>query len=139
MAIGLKCKRPNSVEHKRKPLRQERLLGPEKSTSDTTMEIWGLKPIGCTNQNHVTLVGPVRGYALWCFNVEVAVLVRFTCLNQLVLGVVALELHNGTCSFFFNTTQLLLFMCPFATRVEKSHFIRGEKWKVKRVATNNVL
>lgn len=95
-AFRLKCKRTNSVEHERKPLIIEWLLWPEYSTSGTTMEIRGLKTIGCTDQNDIALVSSIGGDALWGLNEEIAVFVSLACLNQFVLGVVALELHNGT-------------------------------------------
>ena len=99
-AFGLKRKRSNSVEEEGKLLVGEVwLLGPEHSTSDTTMEVRGLEPCGCTHQHHVALVSSKGRDALWGLKEEVSVLVGLGCLDQFVLGVVALELHNGTCSF----------------------------------------
>lgn len=102
-AFGLKCKRPNSVEHERKAVRHKWLFWPEGSTSDTTVEIRGLQAIGCTDQNDVAFVSSIAGDALWGFREEVAVLVTRGFLNQFVPGVVALQIQNGTCNFKNNT------------------------------------
>lgn len=99
-AGGLKRERPNIVEQERKLLVKERLDGPEPRPNDTTMQIGGLEARGCTDQKDLAFVGPKGGDGLGSLQVEVAVVVSLHLLNQSVPGVVAFELHNGTCVWF---------------------------------------
>jgi len=50
----------------------------------------------CTDQNNVALLSSINGNDLWAYERKVTI---FISLIQLVLGVVTLELHNGTFNF----------------------------------------